>query len=164
MAGSELGRHYSDYADSEKRRYLTWTAGLAIAVSVSIALAWFIVSRTPEQPFSANEIGKLALSVPLLAFAAYAGRQATYHRNNETAARQFAVQLRTVKAFTEALDDDGKKEVVLAFGQKLFGLNPSNPELDTQADSAPPSGVSFGAVSELAEVLKKMAQAASGKS
>jgi hypothetical protein len=144
VASSELSSHYLSLASLEFRRYIGWTALLFTAVAATVALSWFIVVREPQNPISGTEVAKLALALPLLAMAAYAGRQAGHHRVAEQHAREAAVQLRTIRAFTEGLETGGRQEVMKAMGLRLFTKE--------SADQAKDIG-SFGAAAELSRLL-----------
>lgn len=123
-ASTELWKAYSGHATSEGWRSAGWTAGLFALVGSAVFLASFIISRNPVVPFSAQEVSRLALVVPVLLLAAYASRQARFHRDSASRARWIAVQLRTVLAFSDALDTEDKKAIMKSLGMSIFGASP----------------------------------------
>ncbi|WP_328853375.1 hypothetical protein OG994_12690 [Micromonospora globbae] len=138
IAGSEIASFYLEHAQMERLRYRAWNAVLVVTVLASISLTWFIVSRAGDAPLTAQEISRLALALPLLTLLVYAGRQATFHRDQESSARLTAVQLRTVRSFTDALPSSGKETVMLMLAEKVFGgvaRVPAEPEDGGDSDN-----------------------------
>ncbi len=144
-ASVEIAKYYNEHARAERNRYFFWTAMLLLTVASSVALVWLIISRIGNAPASAQEIGRLALVIPILALAAYAGRQAGYHRNAESTSRWISVQLKTVRAFTDSLTVETRQEIMSQLGTKLFG---SGEMARNEAEEQ------FGTANELVQALK----------
>ncbi|MBQ1068667.1 hypothetical protein ACWEOR_13820 [Micromonospora chalcea] len=145
-ASNGMATFFQQYAESERRRYRLWISALALAVVGSIALGGFVVAQMGNPTFNAEEFARLALALPALAFAAYASRQANYHRNVESSSRLVAVQLRTVSAFTDSLDSASRREIMRSLGQRVF-----SPRVEQSVVEATPS---YGLPAEVVQVLQ----------
>ncbi|WP_433609508.1 hypothetical protein ACQP2P_38515 [Dactylosporangium sp. CA-139114] len=152
--GTELAKHYSAHAAVERWWNIGWTVLLVTLVGVSVGLAWFLVKATSNTSFSSQEVGRLALAVPLLLLAAYASRQARFHRDAAARSALVAVQLRTIIAFGDALDSAGREAMFRDFGVSLFGAS-----MDRIGSVDPP----FGLGSEIVEGLKTLANRTDAK-
>lgn len=144
-ASAEIAKYYSEHAKAERNRYFFWTTMLLLTVATSVALVWFILSRIGNASASAQEIGRLAFVIPILALAAYAGRQAGYHRNAESTSRWISVQLKTVRAFADSLTAEARQEIMRQLGTKLFGSGEMNKN-ETEEQ--------FGTANELVQALR----------
>ncbi|GIH21491.1 hypothetical protein [Rugosimonospora africana] len=149
VAAGEVAAHYLMEAKTERNRYTLWVAILFVCSGAAVALSWFIVSRSSAAPGTAQEAARLALVVPVLGLAAYAARESAHHRGNETAARTAAVQLRTIRAFTDSMDAESRKDVMRALGLRLFA---SLPDVGKKVDEP-----SYGVTGELVQIVKSLA-------
>ncbi|NGM13525.1 hypothetical protein [Verrucosispora sioxanthis] len=123
-ANSEVASFYQERAQQERLRYVLWNSLLIAASSAAAIVGWFAVNRTADATLTIHEFARITVALPIFAFAVYAARQASYHRNAEAEANLTAVQLKTVKAFTDALDATSKQEMLRLLGSRIFGAAP----------------------------------------
>ncbi|MFI5911568.1 hypothetical protein [Dactylosporangium sp. NPDC051541] len=144
--GTTLASHYERHAAAERWWNIGWSVLLIALVGATVALAWFLVRGSSVDALSSREVGRLSLAVPLLLLAAYASRQARFHRDSASKSALIAVQLRTILAFGDALDQGRRSEIPFAFGVSLFS------ESGRPISSEP----AFGLGSEVIEGLKAL--------
>jgi hypothetical protein len=75
-----------------------------------------------------NALGKAALVIPLLAFAAYVGKLAGDHRRMAWHWRHVELQIRTADPFIAPLDDAPRKALLAALALRLFPGQAQDPQ------------------------------------
>ncbi|KAB1107711.1 hypothetical protein F6X54_25410 [Micromonospora aurantiaca] len=152
-ASSEIAVFYQEKANSERLRHALWNVVLFGATAGTVGLSWFVVSHSPGASFTAHELARVTMALPVLLLAAYAARQASYHRNAESEAGSVAVQLKTVRAFSDALDPHGRQEMLRLLGTKIFGTGSPFDESSTgNAERQNTEGLMLP--SEVVEILR----------
>ncbi len=111
VSESELATAFKAYANRSD-----WTAALLSGGSVVALLGalWFgyeMVHGAEAMPTSLV-LGKAALTLPILAIAAYLGRLAGHERDASRWSRSAQVQLQTLDAFTKGLEDPTARDAV----------------------------------------------------
>ncbi|MEK6442151.1 hypothetical protein [Pseudonocardia sp. T1-2H] len=115
-----LAKHYDGIFDRENamaNRLRLVTSGLLLLLTLG---AGYITLTVPHPEFTAVELTRLSLALPIAVLAAYLGREAGRHRVRANWAEELAMQLRTFDAFTEPLAERQRADARLAFTSILF--------------------------------------------
>ncbi len=143
---TKLAQHFGDYA-SRERRSANRLRAACIATLFAVALgAGALIYSAGGSLTTAEEIARLSLTIPVVALAAYLGREASRHRLAAQWASELEVQLLTVDAYTEALSDDLREQIRAELGRRVFSSG------QVVAPSNSPS-----AVSDTAAVIERAA-------
>lgn len=156
-ASSEVASFYQERADKERLRYLAWNILFFVASIASATIGWLVVSRSTEAAtLTAHEFARITIAVPVIILAAYAARQASFHRNCEAEANLIAVQLKTVRAYSDAVDPSSKHEILRMLGAKIFGppvAQTSNEVDGNYLDVSPLAGLPPALLEELKKLV-----------
>ncbi|MCF0092533.1 hypothetical protein [Micromonospora sp. MH99] len=156
-ATSGIATFYQERADTERRRHFTWNALLLASTAAGVWLGWFVVFRTADSGLTVHELARATIALPVLLLAAYSSRQANYHRNSESDARSIAVQLKTIRAYSDALDTSARQEILRLFGTKIFGPSADTP-FPTAPTAAAEGDAGEGFSADMIQVLRALAQ------
>jgi hypothetical protein len=122
-AEHELGSEYSKLAVSERRSSWFWS-GMVIASLLGSAIAAGYLLRSATHFNGLGELGRLALTLPILGLAVFAARSAGHHRDNYKWATFTAVQLKTIRAYSDDLTYEARCEIRRGLGLKIFAGHP----------------------------------------
>lgn len=131
-ATHELAAEYIAVVAAEDRaaNWYRWgTIGLLVVSAVESA--YFALGF--EDLETSQIVARLAIAVPLLALAAYLGRESAQHRQLARAYRSTAVQLKTVGAYADMLGDEGEQELLLLLGKAVYTGPPATPDAEDEA-------------------------------
>lgn len=135
-AQSELAKGFAQYASRQMHTSLVWLAGAAAFTPATVIVA-FRLLQSGELAWQAL-VGHLLVALPLLAFAAYCARESSRHREASRWAGRLAVQLKSVSAYCNRLDDDDRRKLLTAFGHYVFGPHASDGVHENQLNTVPP--------------------------
>ena len=146
-ARSELSLAFDEWGDSERSSAWGWTITALLALAAACALgAWLLISTKGESMSIAAELARLAITLPIAAIAAYAVRVGGQHRRNSQWAHITAVQLKSVRAYTDDLPIEFGVEVRRTLANAVFS---SPPLLGIEVRDSP--------VDDLAVIIDKLA-------
>lgn len=146
---STLSEHFDALGESEGRSATKWTV-TAIAFISASGIAAVALGLAYRDSSAASQALHLAWSLPLFAVAAYAARLANHHRVAARWARTAAVQVKSVPAFLNLLNDDSTRtSVLLGLSTRLF----TAPDVTGDASTAQMSIVP----SETLDAIQKIA-------
>ncbi|WP_327033014.1 hypothetical protein [Micromonospora ureilytica] len=156
-ATSGIATFYQERADTEHRRHLTWNALLLASTCAGVWLSWFVVFRTTGSSLTVHELARATVALPVFLLAAYSSRQANYHRNAESDARSIAVQLKTIRAYSDALDTSTRQDILRLLGTKIFGP-PADPSIPVPSTDPASVDASEGISADITQVIRALAQ------
>jgi hypothetical protein len=123
VAEHELGSEYSKLAESERNSSWFWSGVVILSLLGSAGAAVYLLNSSAH--FNGlGELGRLALTLPVLGLAVFAARSAGYHRDNYKWAKFTAVQLKTIRAYTDDLGEEARHEIRRGLGLKVFAGQP----------------------------------------
>jgi len=154
-ATSGIAAFYQERADLERIRHLAWSALLLASTIAGVWIGWFVISRTAGSGLTVNELARATVALPVFLLAAYSSRQANYHRNAESDARNIAVQLKTVRAYSDALDTSARQEVLRLLGTKIFG-HPSAPSISATSTIAAGPDATEGPSADMIQLFRAL--------
>ncbi|MCD9197426.1 hypothetical protein [Aeromicrobium wangtongii] len=151
-AQTSLASEFESLRDAEKR-IANWfrrsTIGLLLA---TLGFAAYIAFGEHDRA-AAEAAQKLALAVPAVLLAAYLGREASAHRRTAHWATVMVAQLRSIRAYSAELSPQGRDELKLRFGFRVFL---DAPALGGADEGASPSNRDLGVV----QVIREASEAA----
>jgi hypothetical protein len=123
-AEGELSRHFAAYAAAERK-----TANIArlsvVTLAVATAVFAFIAIGVSGRDLTWLELTrKFAITLPIVALAAYLARESSRHRESCDWAETIAVQLKTVRAYTESITEDARDSIRVELGKRIFSSQP----------------------------------------
>lgn len=154
-----LAIHFRDYAKKQRATadFLRYAVvGIAVVV---MSVIIFLFSTSTSRLTWIDLVKKSSISIGGAALATYLARESNRHRGRADWAETIEVQLRTLSAFTDSLDEESKVKIRGDFGKRIFGesLAPAMPDIPKEA--------SFINVGDLnGEALLKIIGAISGAS
>lgn len=120
VASSQLSAAFASQGGSHNRLANAWSWLVVVSLVGAASLAAYLVQNVRELSWS-TEISKVAATLPILLLAGYAGRQATWHRQEANSAESVAVRLQTVQAYANAMTKiDDRDELLRAVGARVF--------------------------------------------
>jgi hypothetical protein len=125
-ATSALGAEFFSYATAESKLSFRWSAVTVGALVIAAAIP-ILVAHNVRLTSVSEEISRLAVAIPVAAIALYASRVAGHHRMTSRWAHTRAVQLYTIRAYSEILDVTGMQALRLEFGRTVFSPPTSSP-------------------------------------
>jgi hypothetical protein len=129
-----LWEHFNSYAKDQTASGTLWR-WITILILLGIAGAAIVyVIKSPASESWTEIVRKLLISIPFFAVAGYAARQATEDLRAARWAKETAVLLRTIRAYTSELPEAEQNLVKTVFGTRLF--------LSDSSSSAHPDKVS----------------------
>jgi len=151
VADESVGGGYLTSANNEKAQASFWRfTSIFFMVLTAIWVGFTIFSNfgySTEGVFSWIMMIKAAsLATILISIAAYAARQSSLHRNNETQTRRFALEVTAISPFIASLEPDQQAHLKTALVERLFGRQIG--------------GESEGGVGPSAEMVKLLAELA----
>lgn len=121
VAESELAKEFAAYGTRQERVGYIWL-GFAVALFGATVVVALTVLRQVGQSFDWYSLAShLLLALPCLGLGAYCARESSRHRELAQWARQLAVQLKSVGAYTARLDNDARMALLAQFGTYVFG-------------------------------------------
>ncbi|WP_432834022.1 hypothetical protein [Dactylosporangium sp. CA-092794] len=144
VSAQELGEWYDKHANEENTKARLWLSATVGVLVVSITYA-VMVAQFGRAPLSSREIAQLSVTIPLILFAVYCSRQAHFHRTECAQSRRSAVQVKTAPAFTQALSEAQRQQVLTALGMSLF----ASPMAGVDA-----AGSQYGMLAEAVDLLR----------
>lgn len=138
VADSTLSADFQKHASVENSKAVQWTGASIGTTLLTAALgATLVIGERPDQV--AQQFAELTVTVPLFGLSLYMGRLAAHHRREASWFAARATQLRTLKAFTEALSDTSRNDLRADFGRLVFSahlLEPAKTEPPSAMDEA----------------------------
>lgn len=107
-----------------------WATILLLLVSAGESAYFALDAEGLETP---QLLARLTIAVPLLALAAYLGRESAQHRQFSNSYRFTAVQLQSVAAFADMLPDDRGYELIHDLGKAVYTGPPTTLDRDDLA-------------------------------
>lgn len=151
-AASELGGEFARHARREEVQSFGWSAVVVVALVVVCLISVRLLGAADGLEW-VGQLSRLAATLPIVGIAVYAARVAAHHRANAHWARTNAVQLKSIPAYTDVLDDARRSDLRFEFGRRIFGGSTS------QLDEATPLLVDPAALLQQAsEVMKAAAE------
>ncbi|MBM9839659.1 hypothetical protein JO861_24210 [Rhodococcus hoagii] len=127
---SQLAQHFDDLSRAEARsesNYMMFFAGCLVVIT---GIGVWILTAVHDSDWKTIAI-RAGLSLPIIAAATYVAKIAGRHREAKFWTRTAAVQLKTIGAYTSAIDDEKLRgSIYSTLGQSVF----ANPELARKAD------------------------------
>ncbi|NKR80684.1 hypothetical protein GS491_26565 [Rhodococcus hoagii] len=127
---SELAQHFDALSGTEaesEAKYMKWFAACLVAIT---GVGIWILATAHGSDWKTIAI-RAGLSLPLIAATTYVAKIAGRHREAKFWTRTAAVQLKTIGAYTSAIDDEKLRgSIYSTLGQSVF----ANPELASKAD------------------------------
>ena len=145
-AAGELSEHFETLADHEHRAATVWRA-IALSLGFVVSGVALLVLGDAEDLSAVDAVRKIAVGFPLAVMAAYSARESSGHRSTYLWARRVEVQLRTMRAFIEPLDDQLRQAVLTIVAFRAFADQPNS--AGGEGAGNPPM-----AVGELDEVMR----------
>jgi hypothetical protein len=157
VATDALSSEFLNYYHQAGRWAFVWSAIVVGSLLLaSSAAVWLLVAAGP---LSWQEtIGRLAASLPLFAIAGYAARVAKQNRQNSHWAKTMAIQLRTISAYSESLNEKSRNALRLEFGRRVFADPLVTGSTDVGKTDLVPPDLS-ASVDRLSEVLASVGAA-----
>jgi hypothetical protein len=135
VAEDSVAGGYKSLADHERGQANRWrlvSIGFIISTVLWIALTYWNIMNisTVEESvvisfvgeFNWAQVAKVAsLTAVLLYGAVFSSKQSTLHRENEKRTRWFALEIKAIGPFIEALDKTKQNELIAKFSERLFG-------------------------------------------
>jgi cell division septum initiation protein DivIVA len=156
-----LGEAFDTYARSERRAAeILRAAAIFVALAVVVGAAFVVLEGDFENLTVAEELGRVALTIPLAALAAYLARESSRHRRVARWARSIHVQLKTIDAYCESIDDSSLRASLRhEFGRRIF-LSGEGP-VDGDPDRSPDAPSVVGETGNLIQQITELARTAS---
>ncbi len=125
-AQGRLAANFDSIAGAESKLAFVFQALGVVSLLGGSILAFVLLLDVDQDSVGVKEIVTKALvSIPGFVLFFYFTAEATQHRAHSRWARQIAVQLDTVDAFTESLSTQASSEIVLQLGRSVFrGADP----------------------------------------
>ncbi len=120
LAESELSREYEDISRKASARSTFLQLAALVILAVSFGLAYHLVSGLHGDVSTANALARWSVSIPGAVIFAYLTSEASAHRRMSTWATQVAVQLKSVSAYVNRLDDESRNLILRELGLKVF--------------------------------------------
>ncbi|MCM3485367.1 hypothetical protein [Kocuria rosea] len=157
---SELSKDFEEYATKEAKSASFWTWGSILGLLFTAGAAYWLL-LFDDGAFSVADLGRLAVTLPLAAAAVYAARVGGHHRQSAQWAHSTAVQLKTIRAYSDSLSDDLKNSLRHEFGMRAFGSPTSNNEV-----AVPPAATTDAEalVQRLTDLVRTVAETAKSPS
>jgi hypothetical protein len=114
-----------------------WLLGAAALTSLTVAVARQLLGDSAPSGWQ-SLIGHLLVALPLLALAAYCARESSRYRENSRWSGRLAVQLKSISAYCDRLDDDDRRKLLTSFGLYVFGPHFTDRAKDNQLNAIPP--------------------------
>lgn len=124
VAEGGLSAHFDGFAGEQQRRADRWAVAVFVLVGIAGFLAYWLFLVRPESSTELSPtqlVAHLALTAPALALAGYAASESRRHRQAANWSRSLAVQLKTLRAFTDSLAPDARNDVRRDFARIVFG-------------------------------------------
>ncbi|AVP71399.1 hypothetical protein [Prescottella equi] len=127
---SQLAQHFDDLSRAEAQseaNYMKLFVGCLLAIT---GIGIWILATAHDSDWKTIAI-RAGLSLPIIAATTYVAKIAGRHREAKFWTRTSAVQLKTIGAYTSAIDDEKLRgSIYSTLGQSVF----ANPELASKAD------------------------------
>lgn len=137
VASNELASEYAQRASDARKRGARWTAATLVVSSVAILLAAaFVLVGLSDDHDPADVLSKAALSLPLLALAAYLNRLGSEERRDARNWTHVELQIRTARPYVGNLAEGLRDEVQAALALRFFPGQSQDPH----GPSAAPDG------------------------
>ncbi|OZD00149.1 hypothetical protein CH281_17100 [Rhodococcus sp. 06-221-2] len=149
VGADSLSMHFDSLSTSEQKSSFQWTITAMVAL-VASGVAAVILAVSYKDASLGTQALHLAWSLPLFAVAAYSARLANHHRLAARWAHTSAVQVKSVPAFLQLLNNaESRESVLLVLSTRLF----STPEASDDAHTGHMSIVP----AETLEAIQKIA-------
>lgn len=125
-----LGSEFDVYAKAQGKIAAIWTFAAIVGLLFTLAIG-FGELRDRDEIDWRLVLARLALTLPVLAISTYCARLASQSRENSRHASWTALQLRTVRAYTDDLDVEDKASIRLTLGSRVY----SRPDFIEGGDS-----------------------------
>jgi hypothetical protein len=121
VAADTLAKEYAERAAAARGRATWWTAATLIVSTGAIALAaWFVLAGLSGDHDPATVLSKAAITLPLLALAAYLNRMGSEERRDARSWTHVELQIRTARPYLGNLGDSLRDEVQAALALRFF--------------------------------------------
>ncbi len=136
-AGDSVSGAYFNNADEEKAQADRWrvvSITFLIATTAWLSIAYFTNgSMTSEHIILWPKLlATISLAGVLLWGSAYSAQQSTKHRNNEKRTRWFALEVKAIDPFINALDPAQQQEIKKHLSERMFGQAINVTDSDTK--------------------------------
>ncbi|MFL5885513.1 MAG: hypothetical protein ACJ77M_10620 [Thermoleophilaceae bacterium] len=138
VAAENLAGEYADRARAAARRATRWTsATLVVSIgAIAIAAAFVLVGLANHHDVS-TVLSKAAISLPLLALAAYLNKLSTDERRDARSWTHIELQIRTARPYLGNLPEGLRDEVQAALALRFFPGQTQDPHGAVLAESDP---------------------------
>lgn len=120
IGARELSKEFSALADSQASTARLWTI-VAMTLLATTAIAAYLLLQLPNEGTSFAYFGRLAVTLPLAGAAVYAARISGHYRETAQWAHATAVQLSTIRAYSDSLSVESKNALRYELGVRAFG-------------------------------------------
>jgi hypothetical protein len=139
VAADNLAADYAGRAKAATERARRWTiATLVVSVAAIVLAATFVLAGLARNHDVSTVLSKAAISLPLLAMAAYLNRLGTEERRDARSWTHIELQIRTARPYLGNLPDDLRQQVQAALALRFFPGQAQDPHgggLDADVES-----------------------------
>ena len=126
LAEGNLGKTYTQYAQSEDR--VAWAYNIAAVILVGVTIVFAVTNQVPADSSLSQTIQHLATFAIVLGLAGYFAKQGSRHRTNATWSRVVSVQLATLSSYLSPVETaEVRDKMRLLFANRAFGSAPDTP-------------------------------------
>jgi hypothetical protein len=115
-AESELAKDFASYAGRQMVASIVWFVIASILTAATVFVAFQLLGALSVVTWQ-SVVGHILIALPLLGFAAYCARESSRHREGSRWAGRLGVQLRSVSAYCDRLDEEDRKALLSHFGK-----------------------------------------------
>jgi len=123
VASTSLGDFFDSYASAQSRTANWLRFGVILLLVVVASIAGFVVFQDQGGGIWTEELARVAVTSPLILLAVYLSRESSRHRAAGDRARELEVRLKTVRAYTDELNDSDRTEIRALLGKRIFGAS-----------------------------------------
>ncbi|MBJ8343945.1 hypothetical protein [Antrihabitans sp. YC2-6] len=120
VSAGTLSGAFAENAKYEGQRAIGWSIAVLGSVVIGILIVVKVVGDMNGENGWISELVKLAIALPVFAFATYCARIASKHRETAQHVRLVSVQLQTVNAYCNTLPDEQAMEIRMQLGRRVF--------------------------------------------
>lgn len=135
VGAENLSNHFSTLASSQAVVANAWTLAAMALLAITAGVA-FLMLEASNGEMSLAHFARLTVTLPLAGAGVYAARIAGHYRHTAQWAHSIAVQLKTIRAYSDSLSGDSKNALRYELGARAFGTPGSDLEI-----AVPPSAV-----------------------